>query len=71
MTDARADRGPLLDVHEVADLLGVPVATLYVWRTRGQGPRGFRLGRHLRYRPSDVDAWIDFQRAADLKGGVR
>lgn len=48
----------LLSVDDVASLLGVPVATLYAWRYRGTGPRGLRVGRHLRYRRSDLDAWI-------------
>ncbi|MBN0039477.1 helix-turn-helix domain-containing protein [Cellulosimicrobium cellulans] len=50
---------------EVAGQLGVPVKTIYVWRTRGKGPRGIRVGKHLRYRQSDIDAWLDSQ-ADDL-----
>ncbi len=48
----------LLTPAELADYLGVPVATLYVWRHRRQGPPGFRAGRHLRYRLRDVEDWI-------------
>jgi excisionase family DNA binding protein len=51
----------LLSVDDVASLLGVPPATLYAWRYRGLGPRGLRVGRHLRYRRSDLDAWIQQQ----------
>jgi excisionase family DNA binding protein len=51
----------LLSVDDVAVLLGVPVATLYAWRYRGTGPRGLRVGRHLRYRRGDLDAWIHEQ----------
>jgi len=51
----------LLSVDEVASVLGVPVATLYAWRYRGTGPRGLRVGRHLRYRRCDLDAWIHQQ----------
>ena len=47
--------------HEVADHLGIPPATLYQWRHRGIGPRAARVGRHLRYRWADVDAWVDRQ----------
>ncbi|MEU6588486.1 helix-turn-helix domain-containing protein [Streptomyces sp. NPDC046881] len=43
---------------DVAELLGVPVETLYQWRRKRTGPRGFRVGRHLRYDPSDVRAWV-------------
>ncbi|MCH7582426.1 MAG: helix-turn-helix domain-containing protein, partial [Acidobacteria bacterium] len=39
--------------------LEVPGATLYAWRYRRQGPTGFKVGRHLRYRKSDVDLWIN------------
>ena len=60
----------LLCVDDVASLLlGVPVATLYAWRYRGTGPRGLRVGRHLRYRRSDLDAWIHQQ--LDASGHTR
>ncbi|MGH9167369.1 MAG: helix-turn-helix domain-containing protein [Acidimicrobiia bacterium] len=48
----------LLTVKELADYLGVPVATIYAWRYRGEGPPGFRVGRHLRFRQGDVEQWI-------------
>jgi excisionase family DNA binding protein len=51
----------LLTVEELADYLGVPFATIYAWRYRGEGPPGFRVGRHIRYRPTDVEAWIEHQ----------
>lgn len=51
----------LLGPEEVADLLGVPIQTLYNWRSRGIGPRAVRVGRHLRYRPGDLDAWVESQ----------
>ncbi len=48
----------LLSVDELARYLAVPTKTLYAWRCRGEGPPGFRVGRHLRYRWGDVQAWI-------------
>lgn len=48
----------LLTVEELAEYLCVPVATIYAWRYRHEGPPGFRVGKHLRYRSSDVDQWI-------------
>ncbi len=44
----------LLSPHDLAGYLDVPVKTVYGWRHRGLGPAGFRVGRHLRYRRSDV-----------------
>ncbi len=49
----------LLAPQELADFLGVPLGTLYQWRSRGGGPRGIRIGKHLRYRQADVDAFLD------------
>ena len=49
----------LLTVEDLAEYFEVPVATVYAWRHRRQGPTGFRVGRHLRFRRSDVERWID------------
>jgi predicted DNA-binding transcriptional regulator AlpA len=49
---------PLWTVEDVSAFLGVPVATLYQWRYRRTGPRASRVGRHLRYDPADVRAWL-------------
>lgn len=51
----------LWTVDDTSHWLGVPVGTLYQWRTRHLGPRAFRVGRHLRYDPADVRAWLDRQ----------
>lgn len=51
----------LLTLQEVAEYLGVPPATLYQWRYRGEGPSGYKVGRHVRYRVSDVEAWLEQQ----------
>ena len=47
--------------REVADMLGLSVATLRAWRHRGKGPRFLRLGRSVRYLPSEL---ADFVRAS-------
>ena len=54
-----ADR--LWTIHDVSAFLGVPVGTLYQWRHRELGPPAVRLGKHLRYDPSKVRAWVDEQ----------
>lgn len=56
MADLRDD---VVSVEEVARRLDVPKTTLYKWRYKGIGPRGHRVGRHLRYRWTDVLAWLD------------
>ena len=64
-TTARAPQAmhPELDIQDlwdaarVAAYLGVPKQTLYAWRHTGNGPKGFRVGKHLRWHPHTVVAW--------------
>ena len=54
--DAGQDR--LLSPAELADYLGIPTQTVYQWRHRGEGPPGYRVGRHVRYRWIDIQTWL-------------
>ena len=51
-------RPAALTERQVAEQLGLSVATLRAWRHRGKGPRFLRLGRSVRYLPSDVDEFV-------------
>ncbi|MER7436160.1 helix-turn-helix domain-containing protein [Pseudonocardia alni] len=55
----------LWSVQDVADYLGVPVATLYDWRCKGYGPKAKKVGRYLRYESDAVRRWF-----ADLEDGA-
>lgn len=57
--DSPAASDRLLTIEQVAEHLQVPVKTLYDWRHRGIGPKGLRVGRYVRYRPADIDSWLD------------
>ena len=46
---------------QVAEILGKPTRTLRQWRYLGEGPRYIKVGMAVRYRPSDVEAWIKAQ----------
>ncbi len=48
----------LWSVEEVSDYLRVPVKTLYQWKWLGEGPPVRKIGRHLRYDPTKVRAWV-------------
>lgn len=56
------DLPPLLDIRELSEYLGVPVSTIYDWRSRGVGPRAYRFGKHLKFAVTDVTEWIEAQR---------
>jgi excisionase family DNA binding protein len=49
---------PVLTTSELASHLGVPVQTIHDLRHSGRGPRGFRVGRELRYRVPEVHDWL-------------
>ena len=49
----------LYDEVAIAQRLGCKVKTLQAWRVRGGGPSFVRVGRLVRYRPQDVESWID------------
>jgi excisionase family DNA binding protein len=50
---------PLLSIETLAEYVGVPVVTIYRWRTEGKGPCAVRIGRHLKFALSDVQAWLE------------
>lgn len=55
----------VLSLSELAACLGVSVQTIYDLRSQGRGPRGFRVGRELRFRVSEIDAWLARLEEAD------
>lgn len=55
----------LLTSAEVADLLRVPVTTVYYWRETKRGPKGAQVGKHVLYDRADVVEWWDRRLALD------
>jgi predicted DNA-binding transcriptional regulator AlpA len=60
-----------LSRQELADRFGLPVKTLAQWASKGTGPPFARMGRHVRYRLSDVIDWeaerVDLRDAAQRR----
>jgi len=52
----------LYDLAWLSGYIGIPERSIYNWRQRGEGPPAYRIGKHLRYRRSDVEAWLDGRR---------
>jgi excisionase family DNA binding protein len=57
---------PAYSIRELAEQLHVSCQTLYDLRSQGRGPTGFRVGRNLRFRRSEVDAWLRRMEEEDL-----
>lgn len=49
----------LLNEYDVADILRLSVATMRHWRMTGKGPKWLKLGSAVRYRPEDVQTYLE------------
>ncbi|KOT95336.1 DNA-binding protein [Streptomyces rimosus subsp. pseudoverticillatus] len=61
-----AVRGGLPDRYltpeDLVTMFSLPsVETVYAWRRKRIGPPGFRVGKHLRFDPGAVHAWVTGQ----------
>lgn len=57
----------LLPPEEVADLLNIPVDLLYHWRYQRTGPPAIRVGKYLRYDPSELERWLAERKTASAR----
>lgn len=57
-TGAPARQSEYMSAQEFALKIDVPARTVLAWRKRGIGPASAKLGKHVRYRRVDVDAWL-------------
>lgn len=56
---------PLLTASQVADLLSVPMSSVYEYARRRQGRLpSVSIGRHRRFIRTDVEAWVRAMRDA-------
>ncbi|MFF7779498.1 helix-turn-helix domain-containing protein [Streptomyces tanashiensis] len=55
-----------LTPEDIAFKFKVPLETVYQWRKRRTGPPGFRVGKHVRYDPAAVQAWVAEQSSLDI-----
>jgi excisionase family DNA binding protein len=64
-TDVSSATAPTMTISELAAFLSVSTQALYDLRSKGRGPRGFRVGRELRFRMAEIEAWISSMEDAD------
>lgn len=62
MSIPQSEKSELLSPEAAAAYLGgdrpLKIATLADWRHKGIGPNAVRIGRLIRYRRTDLDAWM-------------
>ena len=49
---------PLLEEDAAAPLVGMVISTLQKKRVTGDGPPYVKMGRSVRYRPEDLEAYV-------------
>lgn len=52
----------LLTMAELCAMLKLSRETIYTLRKNGTGPRGYRVGRQLRFSRNDVHKWLEGRR---------
>jgi Helix-turn-helix domain len=52
----------MVEAQAAAEMLGVQVSTLAAWRCRKKGPPYLKVGKGVRYRVADLNAWIEASR---------
>ena len=57
-TENASDHARLITEHEAAEPLTLSIKTLRNWRLSGYGPPHLKIGRLVRYRQSDLIAWL-------------
>ncbi len=43
---------------QLAEEWHLSMSTIYQWRYRGTGPTSYKIGKHVRYKRSDLEAWL-------------
>ena len=59
VTPIRGNDLPLVDNKQAAKILEINEKTLTNWRSSGKSPKYVKVGRCVRYRLSDLTAWIE------------
>lgn len=60
----------MVDTRKVAEILGMPEATIRYWRSTGTGPKWIKMGRRVWYDVVDVHAYIDASRVVTSQANV-
>jgi excisionase family DNA binding protein len=62
--DTQSSTAPerLIDIQELSERLGVPVSWLYDRTRKIGGIPHHKLGRYVRFAPSEIESWLDSHR---------
>jgi excisionase family DNA binding protein len=63
VTTEAKERDSYLTTEEVAALTHTNIDTVRYWRHKGDGPKGFKVGRRVLYSANEVHDWLASMRA--------
>jgi excisionase family DNA binding protein len=58
-----------MSIRDVADYLQLNQTTIYAWAQQGILP-GYKLGRTWRFRPSEIEAWLEERRNSVVTNSI-
>ena len=61
----------LLTEREVESIYSIKIRTLQKWRWQGGGPPYYKLGRAVRYKPADIERYIEARKCMSTSDRVR
>jgi excisionase family DNA binding protein len=59
ITGNALDGNQLLTIEQVAEFLNIPIASVRKMRSLGKFAPGYKVGRHIRWRRSDILEWLE------------
>ena len=60
----------LIDKKQTAELLTISVKTLDLWTRQNKGPKPIRIGRLVRFKQSEVEAFIENLSAEESRNEI-
>jgi predicted DNA-binding transcriptional regulator AlpA len=57
----------ILSLSQLCEHLHVTAQTIYDLRSQGRGTNGFRVGRELRFRISEIEVWLGRMESEDAR----
>lgn len=66
----RVSADAVFGLAEASLLIGVSPFTLRAWIAKGSGPPHLRIGRQIKFRHADVQAWLATRATSAMGGGA-
>lgn len=66
MSTLRAVPRTMVPLAEMCGRLGISAKTAREWAAENYGPPAYYIGRAIKYRPEEIEHWINGQRVSEV-----